>query len=319
MANSDQIKELIKSHVTNDEERFITISLQIAAHEAKLGRTFFADEIKKIVDNRKVTTPKVKSLKNTLEGLFDESYGQEKLIELIIPKQLKDRLNRVFDEYRNRGTLTKYGLENRRKLLLAGPPGTGKTMTASIIARELRLPLYNVNMDRLVSKFMGETSSNLRLAFEFINNNVGVYLFDEFDTIGTERLRDNDVGEMRRVLNSFLQFIEHDKSSAIIIAATNNPSMLDQALFRRFDDVFYYDYPSKEEIVKLIDSTLDDFKGRFKTETITNNISSLSHAEIRLACQDAIKESILSNKFKVSKEMVLRSINARVAAYHQKD
>jgi SpoVK/Ycf46/Vps4 family AAA+-type ATPase len=110
-------------------------------------------------------------------------------------------------------------------------------MTASVIASELELPLYTVQVDKLVTKFMGETSARLRQIFDNVEIQQGIYLFDEFDAIGADRTLDNEVGEMRRVLNSFLQFIEQDASDSIIIAATNNQKMLDQALFRRFDDV----------------------------------------------------------------------------------
>ena len=132
---------------------------------------------------------------------------------------------------------------NRRKRLIEGKPGTGKTMTASVIASEVSLPLYTIQVDKLVNKFMGETSARLRQIFDSMETQQGVYLFDEFDAIGADRSLDNEVGEMRRILNSFLQFIEQDASDSIIIAATNNQKILDQALFRRFDDVLHYDLP----------------------------------------------------------------------------
>ncbi|WP_299989265.1 ATP-binding protein [uncultured Pontibacter sp.] len=317
MANSDQIKALIKSHVNNEDERFVTIALQIAAHEAKLGRSIFADEIKKLIDSRKITPPRLKLFDQSVEGLVEEIPVHSRLTELVISDSLKERMERVILEYKQRGKLSKHNLRNRRKLLLAGPPGTGKSMTASIFAKELHLPFYLVNMDRLVSKYMGETSSKLRQVFEFINNNHGIYLFDEFDTIGAERLRDNDVGEMRRVLNSFLQFIERDESAAIIIAATNNPSMLDQALFRRFDDVFHYNLPAKSEVIQLIENRLGSFKGRFNVASIADNVKSLSHAEIVQACNDSIKEAILFDKNKVDKSLLLKMLKNRVSAYQK--
>lgn len=132
---------------------------------------------------------------------------------------------------------------NRRKRLIEGKPGTGKTMTASVIASEVSLPLYTIQVDKLVNKFMGETSARLRQIFDSMETQQGLYLFDEFDAIGADRSLDNEVGEMRRILNSFLQFIEQDASDSIIIAATNNQKILDQALFRRFDDVLHYDLP----------------------------------------------------------------------------
>ena len=173
--------------------------------------------------------------------------------DLIVSTDLETRIERVLTEFRNRRKLQSYGYANRRKLLLEGASGTGKTLTASVIASELGLPLYTVQMDKLVSKFMGETSAKLRQVFESMYTDEGVYFFDEFDAIGSYRSFDNEVGEMRRILNSFLQFIEQDSSDSLIISATNNQKLLDKALFRRFDDVLHYDLPAKDEIYRLFE------------------------------------------------------------------
>ena len=129
---------------------------------------------------------------------------QFRLSDLIISKTLKNRIKRVLIEFKKQEKLKKHGLSHRRKLLLCGNPGTGKTMTAKIIAGELQLPIFIILMDKLVTKYMWETSAKLRQVFQYMETRRGVYLFDEFDAIGAERSRDNDVGEMRRVLNSFL-------------------------------------------------------------------------------------------------------------------
>jgi SpoVK/Ycf46/Vps4 family AAA+-type ATPase len=149
-------------------------------------------------------------------------------------------------------------------------------------------------MERIVTKYMGESSAKLRMVFDKIRENRGVYLFDEFDAIGAERGIGNDVGEMRRVLNSFLQFVEQDPSDSMIIAATNNIALLDQALFRRFDDVLYYQLPNKTEAKYLMENSLGSFRGKQDITTLFPALSDLSHAEIVLACIDAKKEAILN-------------------------
>ena len=164
---------------------------------------------------------------------------------------------------------------------------------------------------------MGETSAKLRLVFDMIQQRQGVYLFDEFDAIGGERSRDNDVGEMRRVLNSFLQFIERDESDSIIIAVTNNSKLLDQALFRRFDDVISYKLPTKEEKLKLLTNYLARFKFKFNYTDILTNINGLSHAEITLACLDAIKETVLNEKQRMNNQLIIKTIKDRNVAYHK--
>ena len=152
-------------------------------------------------------------------------------------------------------------------------------------------------MDKIVTKFMGETSAKLRLVFEDIKKNIGVYFFDEFDAIGANRSLDNEVGEARRILNSFLQFIEQDDSNSIIIAATNNHRLLDQALFRRFDDVIHYAMPEEDEIRAIFEKKLVKkyYIGNINTSLI-DAAKGLSQSEIISACDDCFKSAILYNK-----------------------
>ncbi len=317
MATAEQIKSLLRSHFDNDSERFLTISLQVAAHEARQGHIALAEEIKGMVEKTKTSRTRVITLQPDLSDLILQAEPDTRLPELIVNDSIKSRIKRLLNEYRQKTKIEQFGLENRRKLLISGPPGTGKTLTASVIAGELNLPLFTILVDKLITKYMGETAAKLRQIFEVIARQKGVYLFDEFDAIGAERGRENEVGEMRRVLNAFLQFIEHDKSDSFIIAATNNPTILDKALFRRFDDVLYYNLPEKAQIVQLIKNRLGTFKGSYNLETLAENIKGLSHSDICQACDDAIKDAILDGKNKVNKEILLDMLSDRLDVYRQ--
>lgn len=317
MAKADYIISLIKSHYHNEPDRFTTIALQIAAHEAKLGHTLVANEIKATIDKAKETKHKSKTFAPDLQGLILENVPAVNLSDIIASEDIKSKINRIILEFVQRDKLRKHDLENRRKVLLSGPPGTGKTLTASIIANELKLPLFTILMDKMVTKYMGETSAKLRQVFDLIEQKQGVYLFDEFDAIGGERSRDNDVGEMRRVLNSFLQFIERDNSDSLIIAITNNKALLDQALFRRFDDVILYHLPDEKEKLALLKNRLSQFQNKIKFNDLLPNINGLSHAEISLACIDAIKETVLNEKLHMNNQLILKAIKDRNAAYHK--
>ena len=302
MATADQIKSLIRSHFSDEPERFHTIALQVAAHEAKKGHSDLAYDIRNIVDmERKKCSPRILSFPPNLKGLMLTEEPETSKQVLVMNDDIQRRIDQVIHEYRQQAKLKSYGLSHRRKILLIGPPGTGKTMTAKVLAHELKIPLNTIQVDRLVTKFMGETSAKLRQIFNFIQENLGVYFFDEFDAIGGERSMDNDVGEMRRVLSAFLQFIEQDTSDSIIIAATNNPQLLDHALFRRFDDVLYYKEPTDKEKRALISNNLGKFKSaRFDWKTVLKKSSGLSHSEIVLACNDAIKTAILADKKEIN-------------------
>lgn len=318
MANAEYLISLIRSHYKNEPERFTTLALQIAAYEAKIGHTLVADEIKSIIDKSKIERPKNKTFNPELQGLIIENVPAVNLSDIISSPDITNKIKRIISEFVQRDKLRKHDLENRRKVLLSGPPGTGKTLTASIIANELNLPLYTILMDKMVTKFMGETSAKLRQVFDLIEQKQGVYLFDEFDAIGGERSRDNDVGEMRRVLNSFLQFIERDHSDSLIIAITNNKALLDQALFRRFDDVILFNLPTEEEKFQLLRNRLARYESSKKVnfKRLLTNINGLSHAEISLACLDAIKETVLNEANPMSNELILRAIKDRNNAYH---
>lgn len=316
MATAEQLKSLIRSHFSNDRERFATLALQLAAHEAKQGHSTLAYEIRALVDKAKSAPVRVVRFNRELNGLVISSEPKERLADLIVSDEMRNRIKRILREYRQQEKLKKHGLSNRRKALLAGPPGTGKTMTAAVLAGELHLPLHTILMDKLVTKFMGETSAKLRQIFDVIRERRGVYLFDEFDAIGAERGRDNDVGEMRRVLNAFLQFIEQDKSDSLIVAATNNPRILDQALFRRFDDVLYYHLPTTDEIRQLMENRLGAFRGKkLSLKTAVKEADTLSHAEITQACDDAIKEAILSDRKTVTATLLKKMLRERRLAY----
>ena len=314
MATAEQIKSLVKAYADCNDEKFKTVVLQIAAHEAKLGHDNLARDLKKQIEKVGTKRASIVQLTST-NPMFAFSMPSHDLSELIVSEEISEKIQRILNEYRNRNKLISYGLTNRRKILIEGNPGTGKTLTASIIASELSLPLYTVQLDKIVTKFMGETSAKLRQVFDSIASSLGVYLFDEFDAIGADRSLDNEVGEMRRILNSFLQFIEQDTSESIIIAATNN----NQALFRRFDDVLHYTLPTPKEIDHLFKYKITSFDTCFTTsKEMINAAKGLSHAEIARVCDDAIKNSIL-NDITITNKVIIELLNERHDIYTCKE
>lgn len=316
MATAEQLKALIRSHLSEDTERFYTVALQLAAHEAQQGHGALAHDIREIVDKaRSERRPRVLRFPRELRGLVFSEQPDTPKAALVVAESLLTRIDRLIHEYRQQHKLKSHGLANRRKILLVGPPGTGKSMTARVLAHELRLSLHTVQVDKLVTKFMGETSAHLRQIFDLIEQEPGVYLFDEFDAIGGERTLENDVAEMRRVLNAFLQFIEQDASESVLVAATNSPTLLDRALFRRFDDVLYYELPGQPERKSLIKNVLGTFADpRVTSKTVLLDSDGLSHAEIVQACRDALKEAVLRDEQTGSSALLHEMLQERQSA-----
>lgn len=320
MAKAEQIKALLKSYLDGDEKRFFAVAMQIAAHQARVGHGIVAKELRTLIDEAKTRSKKrlfrgpvpIVQPRGELTSLFSASFPKVRLPDMVLPKIISSRLLRILKEHRHLAKLNSHGLSPRRKLLLLGPPGTGKTMSASALAGELSLPLFVIRLERLITKFLGETAAKLRLVFDAIAQTRGVYLFDEFDTIGTQRAMPNEVGEIRRVLNSFLQFIEHDESDSLILAATNHPDILDSALYRRFDDVINFEMPNSNQVIQTLKAKLASFpKKEFNWTELAQTANGLSYAEITRACEDAAKEMVINDLFNLSTDVLQKALLER--------
>lgn len=312
MATSEQILSLIKSHVDGDNDRFNTLALQLSAAEARAGHTVFSRAIKDLIAKSRanIFRPTFKQLSADISDFLLLGSNESSFASLVIPTTIEEKIKRVILEYAQKDKLQKYNLENRHRLLLYGPSGTGKTMTASVIANELRLPLYIIRLERVITKFMGETSFKLSKVFDCISQIPGVYLFDEFDAIGQQRGYDNEVGEMRRVLTTFLQLMEREIPNSIIIAATNDFKALDKALFRRFDDVIVYSLPGDSEIRLLIENAFNDYSLAGDISPLVAQMEGMSCADIVEVCKDAIKSHILED-MNLDVEHVLSILESR--------
>jgi len=323
MAAAEQIKSLIKSFGDGDEPRFFATAMQIAASEARKGHTTFAQELKNLIEKAKKersvsyidsnkTIPILKS-KRALNELIEVFNPKINLQDMILDEKVRASLNRIVQEQIKIDILRQYDLNPRRKLLLTGPPGCGKTMTAQALAGELGLAVFIIRLDGLISKYMGESISKLRLIFDAMQDYRGVYLFDEFDSIGAHRNQGQEVGEIKRVLNSFLINIEKDQSNSIIIAATNLPETLDKALFRRFDDIIDYPLPSLADIKSILKKNLANFplSNKSSFQKIAKEAVGLSHSDIVKSCEDAIKDMIINGTNKISTTALLYSLQQR--------
>lgn len=321
MASAEQLKALVKSYIDRDDRQFYSVAMQVAAHEAKLGHGRLAEDLRDMIDAAKSRAAAVEQSnklvplarpRGELANLLTIAYPKSRLVDMVLDLRVIDQIERILKEQRLISRIREYGLSPRHKLLLVGPPGTGKTMTAAVLAAELGIPLFTVRLDALITKFMGETAAKLRQIFDAMTEVRGVYFFDEFDAIGSQRGLANDVGEIGRVLNSFLQMIENDQSNSMIVAATNHAEILDYALFRRFDDVIEYHLPTADQAAKLIKSRLGKFVPKpFPIKAVASKADGLSYAEIRRAIDEAIKEAVMHDELRVNGEILNRALEDR--------
>ena len=235
---------------------------------------------------------------------------------MALDRPVRARLERILLEQRQREKIQAHGMSPIRKLLLIGPPGTGKTMTASALAGELGVPLFTIQLDGLITRYLGETAAKLRLIFEASQQTRAVYFFDEFDALGSERATKNEVGEIRRVLNSFLQFLEQDDSDSIVAGATNHPQILDRALFRRFDSVIEYNLPSRdisEQVMRDRLALLDT--SRVNWSEVLNAGKELCHSDLTRACEQAAKNTILHGHTCIDSQELVEALQERRATH----
>lgn len=314
-ALGEHITAMVRSHAAGDDAAFYSVALQVAAREARSGHHAIAENIKKSVDSSRQITPRsnitrLAQPRGDLAELVEATHPTVTLRELVAPPDLTGQIRQIIAEQRQRQRLLKHGFAPAHRLLLEGPPGTGKTMTASVLACELALPMFTVRLDSLLSKYMGETAGKLRIVFEAVAQRRGVYLFDEFDALGGDR-SGNDVGEARRILNSFLVFLEEASPESIVIAATNHRSILDRALFRRFDAVLTYQLPDTRQASAVIRARLGSLGAGLSLAKLGDHTSGLSHADLVKAAETAAKAALMRGQSAVGREDLETALAAR--------
>jgi SpoVK/Ycf46/Vps4 family AAA+-type ATPase len=315
--SADHIKALVRSHAAGDDDAFYAVAMQVAARAARQGHNRLAEDLKQTIDasRQKPIVRGVTSIaqpRGELAELVTASFPEVALPDLVVPDALQTQLRQVLAEQRQRQRLLERGFAPVHRLLLEGPPGTGKTMTASVLAHELSLPLLTVRLDSLLSKFLGETAGKLRIVFDAVAQQRAVYLFDEFDALGGDR-SGNDVGEARRILNSFLVFLEQASAESIVIAATNHRAILDRALFRRFDMVITYDLPTEAEAVKVLRTRLGSLARGLRWRSIGPQTSGLCHADLVKAAEAAAKQALMRGEEAVTADDLVEALAGRGA------
>lgn len=245
-------------------------------------------------------------------ALVDIVRPQRSRDELVLGPDAGARLERVVEEFRSKALLARHGLSPKSRLLFIGPPGCGKTLCAETLATELGLDVLHARFDGIVSSFLGETANNLRRVFAFAAQRDAILFFDEFDALGKRRDDAQEVGELKRVVSSFLQILDAHPKDKMVVAATNHEGMLDDALWRRFDEIVVFPRPTTTQLEQLIDLRLRAVRKRgVDLHSFAEKMTGLSYADAERVCLEAIKAMLLSGQRELTSDHVTNELAAQ--------
>lgn len=305
MARGDILRKLFKSFSQDDREEFKAAAMQLIQEERDKSHTLLAHDLERILQGSSSKMlasnnipwqiyPEVPKDKDT--GLPLISVGMYELSwnHVILPPKQIEILERVILENRKKEILKSHDLKPKSKLLFCGPPGCGKTLTAKVLASVLNYPLVYVNLAAVFSSYLGETAVNLKRIFDYIDKGEWLVLFDEFDAIAKDRNTPNEHGEIQRLVNSLLQLIDQSNDQSLFIAATNYESLLDQAIWRRFDEVLFFDKPNYNQRRSLLRKNLSSIKHPgVNLEKFASRLKGSTGSDIERICTDAVKSVVL--------------------------
>ena len=288
MARADLLKRLFASHSRREDEAFREAAEEIVAEERKKHHIVLANELQRLLSNgiEKERSPGLMRLdplpmdSDRRTPLISIRSPERYLDDLILDERVRRWVARLMEEFRSWDILEANGLQPIRRVLFCGPSGCGKTATAEAIASELGLPLLYARFDSVVSSLLGETAANLRKVFDYAARGQWVLLFDEFDAIGRSRDDATEHGEIKRLVNSFLQILDGFQGHSLIIAATNFEEALDPAIWRRFDEVLRFERPSDTAIESLLRKRLRTLEARDEqVKQLTGELSGSTFAD----------------------------------------
>jgi SpoVK/Ycf46/Vps4 family AAA+-type ATPase len=318
MASGKLLRQLVKTGAEGNHEAFRQVSEEVIRQERTKNHHLLANDLEKILYGRANSVKKVPfALNDNLPKdrecgipLLQIKEPTRRLEDVVLSDENSSLLEEILQEFHKSEVLKSYGLYPVDRLLFCGPPGCGKTLTAEVVASELGLPLSIVRIDSVVSSYLGETASNLRQVFDFISSVPMVVLFDEFDALGKERDDAAEHGELKRVVNAFLQMLDSFEGRSLLIAATNHDQILDSAVWRRFDEVLVFDLPNIEQLRRLLSVKLRGLRREFEFEDaeFVSQLKGMSYADVERVLRRAVKDMIFSGKEFLSERHVQSAI-----------
>lgn len=299
VARSDLIKAMFATYSQGDHAGFQRAAREVIDDERRKRHVLLADELEGLLEDGGAPTPlNVATLQPLPRGrdeipLVHIRAPERTLDDVVLRSETRAVVEELVREFRSASILHAHGLRPRSRGLFVGPPGTGKSLTAEALAGELGLPLITIDIATVVSSYLGETSRNLSSIFEFCARGSWVVLFDEFDALAKERADDSEHGELKRVVTAFLQLLDGFQGRSLLLAASNHPGLMDDAVWRRFDEVLEFGLPTQVEIVQLTQMKLRATRHRLPLRELARAMKGFSHAEVEMVCRDALRRSVL--------------------------
>jgi SpoVK/Ycf46/Vps4 family AAA+-type ATPase len=329
---AESMRKLIVAHFKGDELAFRKAAEEYIEEERRKNHHVLANDLERLLSNTNgshQSRTEVLSLLGMHNGnvpkdkdrdvvLVDVCEPRRGLEDLVLSDDIRTAIERVVIERRGTDLLGTFGLVPAGKLLFCGPPGCGKTVAAEAVARELYLPLATVRFDAVVSSYLGETAANIRKVFDFARSRPMVLFFDEFDAIGKHRTAADEHGELKRVVNSFLQLLDGFRSDTLTIAATNHQGLLDPALWRRFDEILLFPKPDARQILELLTRLLRQIgvSKAVKLDQVAKSLLGMTHADVERVAVDAIKQTILTCGKEVEPDILGEAVGRQRARTH---
>ena len=296
MARSDLLIDLVEAEQSGDKARFRALVEAVIAEERAKQHHLVADRLSALI----TTTGSPEKLHrdasaSSVRELVHEIVPQRRLDELTLAPKVRTALGELVEEHQRAELLRTHNIEPRHRVLLAGPPGNGKTSIAEAVAAETMLPLYVARYEGLVSSFLGESASRIDEVFEFARTRRCVLFFDEFDTIAKERADEHETGEIKRVVSTLLLQIDRLPSHVIVVAATNHSELLDRAAWRRFQLRLAVEGPSRSLATTFLDRLALRLGGDLglAPRTVADRLKGASYADLEQFVLDVRRRYIL--------------------------
>lgn len=321
---SELIRQIFWAFSEGDRDKFVDVAQDIIREEEAKNHHLLAKDLRSILAT-------VSSGRNMRDSAIERRYKQALPIprdnekgfallevkefyldwdDIVLPETLMEATTRIVEEITHADLLATYGLRAKQRVLFCGPPGTGKTLSAQVLSSVLRVPLAYVRFDSIVSSFLGETASNLRKIFDFVEQGQWVVLFDEFDVIGKHRDDPREHGEIKRVVNNFMQMLDNYRGDSLLIAATNHQHLLDPGLWRRFDEILFFDIPDAKRRRSVFDKYLRVVRKdeNVNLDLLVEQTEGFSPSDIAQICWEGQKTAILRGVKTVTQEELIEAI-----------